>query len=672
MITFLSRFIPNVSALLEPLRVLIKKDVHFHWTSDHTIILDKVKSAVASSETLSYFDKTKKTVIQTDASLKGLGACLMQDGKPIAFASKSLSKSESNYSNIEREMLGVVFALVRFHQYSYGRKVTVISDHKPLESIYKKPLGDAPPRLQRMLLKIQQYDYEIIYSPGSHIPVPDCLSRLIDTHRVDPEVTDMKINVHEVVLTGKSKLQVIRDQLKLDESMCKLRDYIIFGWPESRSTIEVDVLPYWSFREELGFYQGLILKGSRIVIPQSLIPDVLKDIHRGHLGIEKCRLRARDCVYWTSMNADISRVVNQCPECQTYALPQSNEYNLSIQKRCYYPLQVIGMDLFEYRGNNYLLLADYYSSFPWIRKLSSISSSKVIEACRTIFTEYGYPTAIHTDSGSQFMSSDFKKFVADHNVNHTASSPFYHQSNGKAERFVQTIKQLLRKSNAECTVGEAMLIYRSTPLSSGRRSPGELMFNRRLATNLVSAKLTAHDDPEDHQTEKPSRFPVFYKDDIVLVYNTFSKVWEKGRIISMTNQPNQYHVTLQNGKMYVRNHIHLKHDRTIVGDPPPQDTQAAPPILDAQLADADAPMATTDVPIPVVPLADVPDVTDNTEQIPNTPDREVYDEPIEVPVQQHAQHETAAATPLVAPDQSTVRRSKRVTKHPSRYKDYVT
>ena len=94
-------------------------------------------------------------MVQADASMKGLGECLMQEGNPVAFASKSLSSAELNYSNIEKKMLGVVFALCRFHQYTYSRPVEVISDHKPLESINRKPLSEAPPRLQRMLLKIQ-------------------------------------------------------------------------------------------------------------------------------------------------------------------------------------------------------------------------------------------------------------------------------------------------------------------------------------------------------------------------------------------------------------------------------------------------------------------------------------------------------------------------------------
>ena len=130
MVSFLNRFLPNASALLEPLRSLLKENVHFVWDKSHQVALDNIKSAISSPTNLSYFDANKNTEIQCDASQKGLGACILQDDKPVCFASKSLTDTESRYSNIEREMLGVVFALTKFHQYTYGRPVKIISDHK--------------------------------------------------------------------------------------------------------------------------------------------------------------------------------------------------------------------------------------------------------------------------------------------------------------------------------------------------------------------------------------------------------------------------------------------------------------------------------------------------------------------------------------------------------------
>ena len=116
-------------------------------------------------------------IVQVDASLRGLGACLIQDGKPIAFASKSLTGAESRYANIERELLAVVFACIRFNTYLQGRRFTVQSDHKPLEMIHLKSMHNAPPRLQRMLLQLQKYDMKIKYKPGSEMLLADALSR---------------------------------------------------------------------------------------------------------------------------------------------------------------------------------------------------------------------------------------------------------------------------------------------------------------------------------------------------------------------------------------------------------------------------------------------------------------------------------------------------------------
>ena len=126
-------------------------------------------------------------------------------------------------------MLGVVFALTRLHQYSFGRHVTVISDHKPLESLNLKNLNLCPPRLQRMLLRIQEYDYDIVYRPGPKIPVPDCLSRLVPSSRCDPDVPGMDIHVNEIVLTHQSKLETIRTHVSRDNTLLTVKDFITEG-----------------------------------------------------------------------------------------------------------------------------------------------------------------------------------------------------------------------------------------------------------------------------------------------------------------------------------------------------------------------------------------------------------------------------------------------------------
>ena len=163
MATFLACHIPNFSEKSSLLRDLTKKDVPFTWGEDYQHAFEEVKEIITSSYILQYYDQKKPVHLETDASLKVLGATLVQEDKPVAFASKALTATQSNYSNIERGYLSIVHGIQRFHHYLYGNKFKVITDHKPPQMIFKKPLHSAPPRQQRMITKIQGYDFEVIY-----------------------------------------------------------------------------------------------------------------------------------------------------------------------------------------------------------------------------------------------------------------------------------------------------------------------------------------------------------------------------------------------------------------------------------------------------------------------------------------------------------------------------
>ena len=176
MINFLAAHIPNVSTITAPLRSLLKSDVLFTWGPEQAKSLTKLKEVLSTAPVLSYFEPTLTSTIQADASQHGLGACLLQKGKPIAYASRSLNPAECNYAQTEKELLAIVFACQKFHQYIYGFETKVQSDHNPLESIVRKPLHKVSPRLQRMLLKLQNYDLIIEYVKGKDLYVANTLS----------------------------------------------------------------------------------------------------------------------------------------------------------------------------------------------------------------------------------------------------------------------------------------------------------------------------------------------------------------------------------------------------------------------------------------------------------------------------------------------------------------
>ena len=130
---------------------------------------------------LCFFDGAQETTLQCDTSSFGLGAVLLQKRQPVAYASQALTEPETHYAQIEKELLSVLFWLEKFHAYTYGRHVTVEKDHKPLETIMRKSLHEAPRRLQRILPRLQQYDFNILYVPGKDVPVADALSRAVSS-----------------------------------------------------------------------------------------------------------------------------------------------------------------------------------------------------------------------------------------------------------------------------------------------------------------------------------------------------------------------------------------------------------------------------------------------------------------------------------------------------------
>ncbi|GFS23916.1 transposon Ty3-I Gag-Pol polyprotein [Elysia marginata] len=221
----MSPFIPKLSSHTDPLGKLLHKDAAWQWTETHQKLFEKIKSLIQKEMTLSYYDPNKAIVLEVDSSLTGIGAALLQDGKPIAFASKSMTDTESRYANIERELLAVVFALERFHTYIYGKAVLVQSDHKPLENIQHKNLSKAPPRLQRMLLRIQPYNCTIQYKAGKEMIFADYLSRV--SPKTAGEIQLDKI-VHQVSISDE-KYKALQDVTAKDsELMClKSKDGLI-------------------------------------------------------------------------------------------------------------------------------------------------------------------------------------------------------------------------------------------------------------------------------------------------------------------------------------------------------------------------------------------------------------------------------------------------------------
>ncbi|KAK7912634.1 hypothetical protein WMY93_012845 [Mugilogobius chulae] len=319
MANYLAKFCPHLSDQCEVLRQLTHKDTEWEWTEQHENAFVKLKETIADAPVLKYYSPEDDLVVQCDASDTGLGAALMQTGKPIAFASRALTQTERGYAQIEKEFLAMVFSVEKFHQYTYGRKVTVQSDHKPLETIVRKPLLSAPKRLQRMMLRIQKYDLNVVYVPGKDMLLADTLSRAYlpeCSHKDSVEAEVETVNMVQHLPISSDSLSQIRTATKDDKTLQTVIKMMQQGWPSDKRAIPPEIRPYFSFQDELSHQDGIVFKGERAVIPFSLQKDITSRLHSSHLGAEGCLRRARECVFWIGMNDHIKTHIARCSICR--------------------------------------------------------------------------------------------------------------------------------------------------------------------------------------------------------------------------------------------------------------------------------------------------------------------------------------------------------------------
>ena len=217
------------------------------------------------------FDSSKPTEGSGDASSQGLGFVLTQEDHPVTYASRALTQAEQRYSQIEKELLAQVFGLEHNHQYVYGRRVILYTDHKPLVSISSKPLASAPKRLQRLLLRLQQYDAEIRYRPGREMYLADTLSRAYlslsptDTQRSETEKEVECIHAVDYLAISEQQLSEIKQETAKDPTLQTLKNVILRGWPENSSSVPKEVSENFNVRENLPYKTVSSLKAKDVL-----------------------------------------------------------------------------------------------------------------------------------------------------------------------------------------------------------------------------------------------------------------------------------------------------------------------------------------------------------------------------------------------------------------------
>ena len=260
----------------------------------------------------------------------------------------------------------IVTCMNKWHQYLYGKRdITVHTDHQPLETIFKKSLSKAPCRLQRMMLKLQQYQFTVTYKKGKRLHVADTLSRAAlndpTSTRIQQaevcrlELAEMDLKPNQVTA---DTLQRIRSETSKDPALIALHQMVMNGWPEERKEVPEQLRLYWGCRDEIFVYDGVPCKSHQVIVPASLRAEMLNKFHKAHQGSDSSIRRAHEYLFGPGMQAAIRETCLACGTCAQYLAERPKEPMLShsIPSR---PWLKLSADLFQLDGQHILVVVDH-------------------------------------------------------------------------------------------------------------------------------------------------------------------------------------------------------------------------------------------------------------------------------------------------------------------------
>lgn len=565
LLNFYDRFVKDKASMLEPLHRLLDKDAIWMWGKKEEEIFQKAKAVLSRHDTLIHFDNNKKVTLTCDASEYGVGAVLshiMDDGteKPIAMGSRTLSKAERNYAQIDKEAAAIMFGLDKFNQYVYGRHVVIYTDHKPLLGIFShnKAIPKVlSPRMMRWALKLNSHDYELKYKSGTSIGNADALSRWpIEAEEWEPNTDD----IDDVLLLSETPSAVqytakdIAEQTGRDDVLSKVKFWILHGWPNNVQ--DANLKQYWMKRKELSISNDCIIWGTRVVIPPPMREHMMQALHETHDGIVISKCIARSYFWWPGLDHEIEALVENCDSCQVNRnMPASTAHSWITPSN---PWQRLHIDFAGPVDRKiYLIVVDPYSKWPEVKIVRTTSSECAIKALREIFAEQGLPEVLVSDNGTAFTSEDFKTFMKCNGIRHILTPPYSPSSNGQAERFVQTVKNKLKSlagTDMDIILPRLLFGLRSAPSSVTGKTPAEMLNKRRFRTRFDILHPLSTKPISERQIESNREVPVRtfrLKDKVWLRNYTRGEKWVKGEVFRIKG-PVRFLVKMVDGPIVTR------------------------------------------------------------------------------------------------------------------------
>lgn len=439
MCSWYRRFINGFSTLVSPLNDLLKgkkKKQPIVWSPEAEEAFVKIKQALVSAPILCQPDFNQPFTIQCDASDTGVGGVLTQtlDGEErvIAYASRSLSKTERFYSVTERELLSVIFCVEKFRPYVEGVKFQVITDHHSLLWLnnIKNPSG----RLARWAVRLRQFSFDLIHRKGSSNVVPDALSRI--PHNT-PEIALLQFSTQNLDPWYKSLMDKVQNNPE-EFPQWKVDQGLLYKLTTSNLPTRTNISDW------------------KLLVPKCQRIEVLESCHNpptsAHFGYYKTLARVQQYYYWPKMRGDTLKFVRKCLTCGSQKHANTSPMGLmGTEKNAQYPWQIISVDIMgpfprSSNSNTYLLVvADWLTKYTLLHPMKKATAKSVVKFMENgVFLTFGVPQFILCDNGTQFAGSQFKKLAEEYKVQKIWYTPRYSPQCNFVERTNKTIGTAIR------------------------------------------------------------------------------------------------------------------------------------------------------------------------------------------------------------------------------------
>ena len=534
-LAFNERFVHRFAEKASSLHDLARSSGPLVWTPATTQAFEELKASLIAEALNKHFDRDKQTCVYVDAGKNahtigkrgGFSGVLCQrrshkdPWEAVCFASKRMTDVQSRWSQAEVECGALTWALTeKFLYYLSGcPRFVVFTDCRCLVPLFNSETRNAPPRIERMILKCQGLDFYLEYLPGKRNPA-DFLSR--NPHQEPGNDHDEERLIKYIRSTNKPP--ITWDELRSGTTNCEILQKLIKNIAENKWPKDKDTMPYKGIKDELSYIDGILFRGSQIVIPDSLKTEIITKAHKiippepmrpgiadvhhktGHQGVKQTAKLLRQRFWWPGYTVAVEKAVRACPGCQFITPDQRKDplVHVPLPPAPFHSLSADFKGPLE-NGMHLLVIKDSYSKWVEVYPCTGTSLKAVRKFFLRFFSSHGDCAFLKTDGGPPFNSEEFEQFSKKHGFTHHKTVPLNPRQNGEVEVFMKKLKRTVQlsmklKLNFEEELNRQLQAYRATPHSTTGKSPAELAGKTSFRMNaLGDSDSRVMDTPPDRQ-----------------------------------------------------------------------------------------------------------------------------------------------------------------------------